>query len=188
MPNYEFSANTPLDGFTRQYANTEVKEVSDIAIVSIAKALDDNGATAQLMQSHYGAQWPEPGKSSSGDKDQSTWLGLAHDQCFALIEDQNGTAYNAALSVFDGSAYCTEQTDSWAILSINGDAAVSALERICPIDLHESAFPASSVTRTVMEHLAVIIYCVGHNHYWLMSPASSAQSFLHAVDTSFANL
>ena len=58
------------------------------------------------------------------------------------------------------------------------------LERLCPLDLHESAFPVGAAQRTVMEHMGAVILREGTDEFLLLSASSSAASFLHAVKTS----
>ena len=48
----------------------------------------------------------------------------------------------------------------------------------------DEAFGDGRVARTVMEHLGVIIHRESDGTYLLMSASSSAESFLHAVETS----
>ena len=86
------------------------------------------------------------------------------------------------------AAYVTDQSDSWAMLRIAGAGARAALERICMLDLDAAAFPEGRVARTVMEHLAAIILRDGPDSFLLMSPRSSARSFLHAVELSVENV
>jgi sarcosine oxidase subunit gamma len=42
--------------------------------------------------------------------------------------------------------------------------------------------------RTVMEHLGVLILRTGDDAFMLLSASSSAKSFLHALETSVANV
>jgi sarcosine oxidase subunit gamma len=70
------------------------------------------------------------------------------------------------------------------MLAIKGEGVYAALERICQLDVSEKTFPVGSVARTQMEHLGVIIIKQENDSFMLMSAASSAENFLHAVVTS----
>ena len=71
---------------------------------------------------------------------------------------------------------------------MSGTGVRVALERICPLDLDDQAFPEGRVARTAMEHLSVIILRDGPDSFLLMSPRSSARSFRHAVELSVENV
>jgi len=186
VANLSLTAESPLNGFEQRFGTTSVAELNNVFLFSVALSLNAE-AGKKAVNAAFGTDWPAPGKISSSSDGKSHLLGLQADQIFALqtdVGDQHSTLAEPTIE----SAYVTDQSDSWAALSINGDRARDALERICPIDLHPNVFGKGSVTRTSMEHLAVIIACVEENHYWLLSPTSSAKSFLHAVETSFNNI
>jgi len=100
---------------------------------------------------------------------------------FPHAEPDAAKRVNAELK---GAAYTTDQTDNWVVLALSGPLALAALERLCPIDLHDSSFPIDSSARTVMEHMGAVICRTGEDSFLLMSASSSAASFLHAVETS----
>ena len=188
MAEFTLQAQTPLREYYNRFGNTSLSELSLTAIYSIGLALNANPALASIKTT-LGVDWPEPGRSVSSADNVYRLLGLQSDQAFVLMSaspTQDGQA--AKLPQLDSAAYVTDQSDSWAGLVIEGENAISALERICPIDLHPTVFGAGHVTRTMMEHLAVIILCEAHNRYLLLSPASSASSFVHTLETSLRNV
>ncbi len=205
MANLQLNAQTALNGYDNRFGNTRLYEISNLSIFSVALSHQRDAALASI-KSALGATWPETGKSTFGDSasngimgstDQTCrLLGMQADQVFALFVPPEA-ARTAASTAASGSVgdipdidhvYITDQSDSWAALALQGDNAVSALERICPLDLHPTSFAPNQVARTVMEHLAVIILCESENHYVLLSPRSSANSFLHAVEQSLRNV
>ncbi|WP_229802146.1 sarcosine oxidase subunit gamma [Paramylibacter ulvae] len=101
------------------------------------------------------------------------------DQWF-IIGDANGIR-----TKFD---YTTDQTDGWVTLEISGENTISALERICPINLHPDQFQIGHAARTAMEHMGCIILRTDTQTFHLFSASSSAESFLHAVETSIKNV
>jgi len=177
-------AESPLKGYDKRFADTSRSEPTALSIYSISLALQANVAMASIEKS-LGAQWPQTGQSTLSGNGTYRLLGLQSDQVFALVASETP---HVGLPELKADAYITDQSDSWAGLELNGPMARRALERVCPIDLHPSVFPADQVTRTSMEHLAVIILCKAENSYLLLSPTSSAQSFLHAIETSLHNV
>lgn len=193
MVDFTLQAQTPLRGYYKQFGDTSVRESSGIAIYSIGLALDSEPALIKIKSS-LGADWPETGSSTNSSDGAYRLLGLQSDQVFVLVSTPSANAEqvnklpNLGKSGLDKCAYITDQSDSWATLQIDGASATLALERMCPIDLHTTVFGIGQVTRTSMEHLAVIILREADNRYLLMSPTSSANSFQHAVETSLRNV
>lgn len=186
MANLTLTAESPLSGFEQRFGATKVAEIDGIFLFSVALSLDSESARS-AVKTTFAADWPAPGKTTESSDGKFRLLGLQNDQIFVIQHDVEGGYSTIAAPTID-SAYTTDQSDSWTGLSINGPDARDALERICPIDLHPDVFSKGSVTRTSMEYLAVIVVCVDKDHYWLLSPTSSAKSFLHAVETSFNNI
>lgn len=140
-------------------------------------------------------------------------FGLQLDQCFLIAEpidpikasnrhgadsdslicDRSGKDMSGSCELFkylqntlNSTAYLTNQSDSWAVLDIDGQLTLPALERLCMLDM--ASFDTGSVARTVMEQLAIIIERSDAEGVRLFSPRSSAGSFLHAVTTSLQNV
>ena len=188
MPNLTLTASPPLDGNHKQFGDTALTEIGDQALVSIAVPLGGADALDSAMTGAYGTTFPAPGSTALSKDGSVRFLGLQPDQCFAMFEFEGNKAIRAVAGALDDKCYCTDQSDSWAILRLSGTLALTALERICPLDLTPTEFPPGNVARTVMEHLGVIILCEDKNRYVLMSPRSSALSFLHAIETSLENV
>lgn len=184
MVNLSLQATSPLNGYDQRIGNTSLKEIANTAIYSIGLALQPDAALASV-RTKLGVEWPVTGHSTINEAANYRLLGLQSDQVFALVI---GAASANGLPELDESAYITDQSDSWVGLVIDGPMSRTALERVCPIDLHPSVFSVGQVTRTTMEHLAAIVLCEAENRFLLLSPASSAQSFLHAIETSLHNV
>lgn len=178
------TACSPLNHYDRRFAATRLKEWANLSIFSIALSHEQSRAKA-LVKETLNLSWPACGTSTLLDDASMRLLGLQSDQVFAVTHDH--TAF-AELEKLSPTAFTTDQSDSWVKLQLVGPKAISALERICPLDLHASVFKTGDVARTVMEHLSVIILCQGPNDYFLLSPTSSAQSFLHALEVSLQNV
>lgn len=197
MANMVLQAQSPLAAYDQQFGQTRLSEHSGVSIHSIALAQSPENALASIA-STLGAAWPDVGHSTSNANHTHRLLGLQKDQVFVLSYANAAVSHSSdehhtndeitQLPTLHDDAYVTDQSDSWAGLVIDGPSARTALERICPIDLHPDAFKVGQVTRTSMEHLAVIILRENEARYLLLSPCSSAHSFLHAVETSLKNV
>lgn len=187
MSNISLTAEYPLKGYARNFGSATVRELQDLSIYSVSQSLQAD-KTIKAVEDTFATNWPKTGHSSVSSSGEFRVLGLQSDQVFVLQQHATGERPSGNEPTLNEHSYVTDQSDSWVGLEVKGPTARAALERICPIDLHPSVFGAGAVTRTSMEHLAAIVLCIDADHYWLLSPTSSAQSFLHAVETSFYNV
>ena len=188
MSDYALSAEPTLCHLRTVIGDTVLEEVTDLGIVSIAIPLGGDVLLAQSLEEGYGASLPKSGVLSVSRDRTAKFLGMAPDQVMALVANAPGDAVDGIRHRLGDAAYFTSQTDNWVILRLSGDLSRSALERICPVDLNATSFRLDNVARTVMEHLSVIILREGEKGFLLLSPRSSATSFLHAVETSIKNV
>ena len=187
MADFILTAEPPLQGHDETFGDTRLFAPANLAIVSIALPLGGEEAAVKAIKSGLGAALPEPGTSVL-TKDDMRLVRLGPDQAFALFTHPTPDAEPHLQDRLKGKAYTTDQTDVWTGLIVAGPAARTALERICPVDLHPDAFSEGAAARTVMEHLGVLIIRTGPDEYLLLSASSSAGSFLHAVETSLKNV
>jgi len=190
------SATSPLGGYAHSFDDTSVSELTERVILSISVPRDGINAINEKLKALWQVSFPETGQCTRINSDKSggklttlALYGLQADQCFLVAE----TAKHSAQAVVDhvyaelGTvAYLTDQSDSWAILDVQGPLALPAMERICMLDLE--SMTSTQVARTMMEHLSVIVEKSGQHHLILYSPRSSAADFLHAVTTSLENV
>ena len=188
MADPALAPRSPLGGYRRTIGGIALAEPAGLALVSAAVPQGGDEDFAAALAGGFGAVRPGTGDSTPGDRHAARVLGMQPDQVFILFEPPDpDRAAETVAAALGSSAYVTDQSDSWAMLTVAGAGVRAALERICPLDLADEAFPAGRVARTVMEYLAVIILRDGTDSFLLMSPRSSARSFLHAVELSVAN-
>lgn len=190
-PGLTLTATSPLGGYSEDIGDLRLEEVTGKALVSAAVPLGKDAAFAKALVKAFEASRPATGSMTTGKKAGQRLLGLQPDQIFILFDEDSshvGRADAMARDALGDAAYVTDQSDSWAMLHLSGASVRMALERICPLDLSDTAFPDGKVARTVMEHLSVIILRDGPDSFLLMSPRSSAKSFLHAVEVSARNI
>lgn len=188
-------AESPLHGYSQRIGDTQVREIVNLNIVSMAVASGKQSLLDDLLREKIGLSWPRAG-TIVRNGDTIALLGLQADQCFMVTRNPDEDQVHASVkptvtalaSLIGNAAYLTDQSDSWAILELEGPSVLQALERICPVDLSATEFDTHSVARTSMEHLSVIVEKPDTDLYRLYSPRSSANSFLHAVTTSLHNI
>lgn len=189
MTELQLKAQSAFSKQPHGFDGIAIAAVEDIAIVSLATPLGGADALASSIQSAFGVATPTVGSSIMTRTNPTRFVRLAQDQMFALFQHPaSGRPLDVMASTLGQAAYLTDQSDSWAALRIHGPKCRAALERICALDLHEDQFPPHSIARTMMEHLSVILICEGTETYLLLSARSSADSFLHAIETSARNV
>ncbi len=175
-----------LDGYSLDLGDVAVAEVTDISIVSIATPLGGGDALASAVQAAWGCALPAPRGTTSSPDGSVTLIFSTPDQTLAILPGVEGLAVSGIAAELGNVGYYTEQTDNWVGLRVFGTKAISALERICPLDT--ALMPVGGAERTVMEHLGVFIMREAEERFLLLSGSSSAKSFLHAVELSMRNV
>lgn len=201
MAEHLLNAQSALGGYSTTYSDTCLKEIDKLQIVSLAvpeNGLADLNTALQLL---WNVSFPGAGEclrpNSVAIEEQTvsaSLLGLQADQCLVVIENNDNSddlsdqhaAMRFLQSTLADKAYLTEQSDSLAVLEMQGSLTLPALERICMLDLYQ--FDSSSVARTLMEHLSVIIEFPAKDCVRLYAPRSMADDFLHAVETSLVHV
>ena len=177
----------PLSGYDQSFDGVTLKAPADLAIVSLALPLGGETAAAKSVKTAYGATLPEIGTSTLSKDGNARLVRLSPDAAFVIFTHATPDAEPHVAKKLKGAAYTTDQTDVWTGLEITGPRARTALERICPIDLHPDSFAIGDAARTTMEHLGTLIVRTGDDTFLLLSGSSSAKSFLHAIETSIHN-
>ena len=184
MPEFQLVSEPLLGGYSQEFGETRIEEVQDLAIVSVACPVGGSKRLHSAVSKAWSIDPPRPGTAVVSDESGVTLMFMAPDMHFALFRNEGPPPVERVAGELGDAAYYTDQSDSWVALRLSGAHSVGALERICPVDVSPGSFPAGSATRTVMEHMGSIVYCESELRYLLLSASSSADSFLHAVETS----
>ncbi|MGI9372359.1 MAG: sarcosine oxidase subunit gamma [Hyphomicrobiales bacterium] len=184
MSEFTLEAKPFLGGYKRDVGGVSLEEVTGLAIVSIAAPRGEETKLKATMKSAYGCVFPAPGAIAHAKDKKTRFVGMSPDQVFALFDHDGADAAEIIGKKLKARGYVTLQSDNWVTLRASGTRVREALERICPVDLNPNAFAIDHAARTVMEHLGVVIMREDKDTFLLLSASSSAQSFLHAVETS----
>ena len=182
MADITLTATPLLGGAIIQIGTNRIRERDDLAIVSIATPLGGEDALAKALKKHWSLDVPEPTRSTNSGNTRAIRSG--QDQMLLVFPHDTPDAEPHVQGKLGGTGYTTDQTDSWVVLEISGPDTMAAMERLCPLDL--VSFEVDDAGRTVMEHMGAFIVKTGDDRFLLMSASSSAQSFLHAVETSYS--
>ncbi|MDE0992197.1 MAG: hypothetical protein OSA23_03290 [Rhodospirillales bacterium] len=191
MFDYKLSPKSPLDGFVLEADGARLREINGFALISIAAPHQGEGALKSVLKNTLGIDLPKPGFSSRSETTPDiTLMSVGHDQWFVRFLETEKSSVEWVADAVGNFAAITDQSDSWTQIELSGISARMSLECVLPVDTDPSVFPEGAVSRTVLEHLGVIVtrqpnaadgggYC-----FLLLSPRSSAKSFLHALTGS----
>jgi len=177
-----------LGGYQRSFGATDLREATDLAIVSLAVPQGDEARCATALDTAYGCAMPDSGRYVVSNDGQTRVIRTAPDQLFVLFPHAAPNARAVVATATGDAFWSTDQTDNWCALELSGPQARAALARICMLNLHPQAFGPDHAARTVMEHMGAMILRSGDDAFLLLSARSSAKSFLHAVETSVTNV
>ena len=170
-----------LAGASLEISGNRIVERDDLAIVSIATPLDGQDALAEALRNGWSLDIPDPTRSTLSGEVRA--IRTSPDQMMLIFPHATPDAEAAVRDRLAGTGYTTDQTESWIVLEVAGPDTLSAMERICPLDL--LSFEIGGTGRTVMEHMGAMAIRTGDDVFLLLSASSSAESFLHAVETSY---
>ena len=183
MADFALEAAPLLGGLDKTIGEGRIVERDDLALVSVAVPLNGDAALKKALKDGWGLDRPAPKQTTNaGD---TTAVSMTADQLMLVFPHATPDANAVVKGKLNGAGYTTDQTDSWVVLEVSGKATLSALERLCPLNLDLDAFPVGASGRTTMEHMGALIVRIGEESFFLMSASSSAASFAHAVELSY---
>ncbi len=177
-----------LWGRERYFGKNYQDIVFDQSIVSIAIQRGKEDLFKNDFNNAFGTPLPEPGTFVYSSDDRILFLWMSPDQIFALFK-REGLYPELKIQEHLGEVgYLSDQTDNWCQIRLTGPQLIQVFERICPLDLDLEQFPVGSCARTTMEHLSSVIVRESEESFLLLSPSSSSESFLEAIEQSFINI
>jgi sarcosine oxidase subunit gamma len=154
------SGHAPLTLLATTLAEGQAAPITSIAPFP-GRMAQANAALAPL-----GLSFPAPNTQSMNGNTRLLWTG--RDQVFLIgAQAPAGLADHAAL---------TDQTDGWAILTLQGPAASDALMRPVPLDLRATAFPVGRTARAPLNHMQAILTRSGPEAFEIMVFRSMART------------
>ncbi len=133
-------------------AGVTVAEVTGLGIASLAVRSGQADALQERIRTALGLDLPGQGKSVASDGARALWTGPGQ----WLIQFSGGRQRVAALARdLEGLAAVVDQSDSRAVLEVNGRHVREALAKGLMIDLHPRAFAVGDTAVTLAGHVGV---------------------------------
>jgi len=167
----------PLGGFEKLWPGFALTEYYEGELVSLSCVLGDEKKFAASFKRVFGKPLPLPNQMVAIKGGFVMWSGQG--QYMLLLSGENIQADSEIAAQLNGTAYASLQSDGWASLDIKGSHVFDVLERFIPLDLRRA--PIHYATRTSAHHIAVIVLKFSETEIQLLTPRSSAQSFLDGL-------
>ncbi len=174
----------PLDGFEKEWSDLTIKEYYIGELVSLACVLGKESAFNTKFKSAFKKDPPKPNEMIEIDGGYAIWSGQG--QYMLLLLGENIHADSYLQEKFKDTAYATLQSDGWASLAVTGHSTFNVLERFIPLDIRGA--PNNFAARTSAHHLAVIVLKFSDAEFQLLTPRSSAHSFLDGLVNTTKNV
>lgn len=174
---FKLTPTLPLSSVEKYWTDFSITEHYVGELVSLACVLDQEAAFTKAFKKAFGTAPPEPNHLAEIKGGFAMWSGQG--QYMLLLNSENIHTDNEVAAKLGGTAYATLQTDGWASLDIKGSRVFDVLERFIPLDLRSA--PINYAARTSAHHIAVIVVKFSDIEIQLLTPRSSAQSFLEGL-------
>ncbi|MDA7967167.1 sarcosine oxidase subunit gamma [Ruegeria sp.] len=163
-------AKSPCDGLLPLTVGTVTLSEEDAGEVhSLAPFKGQDKALSEAMKTAHGMAFPAANRATGKAGARAVWFGPAQ----AMLM---GPAPDAALA---DHAAIVDQSDAWAIVRLEGDAAEAVLARLVPLDLRVAQFKRGHTARSLLFHMTASITRVGENAFQIMVFRSMAESLVH---------
>jgi sarcosine oxidase subunit gamma len=153
-----------------------IERAAPRSIAAIA-AFRDHAALLAALQSEYGAAPPSQTFFQSGPVTLSCLSPGRY-----LASAPRDAALPAHLAhTLAGLAAVTDQSDMWAIFTVDGPQSRDRLARLVPIDLAPGIFRIGALALTRAGHVDVRVWRVGEQSYEVAIARSYAEDLQHAL-------
>ena len=148
----------------------------DVGRLTSLSPFGDASDLSTALEDAHGCAWPKPNRSTGKDGGRCIWFG--RDEALLIgPEPDAGLARIAAV---------VDQSDAWAVVSLEGAGAVEVLARLVPVDLRDTAFKRGHTARTQLMHMNAAITKLGKDHFLIMVFRSMAGTLVHDLKGAMA--
>ncbi|AVO36257.1 sarcosine oxidase subunit gamma [Pukyongiella litopenaei] len=171
----ELIAKTPCDGLLPlQIGGVRLTEVPPAALTLISPWPGRDRALDAVLRAAHDLGLPGPGRATGRSGKRAIWFGRGQ-ILLAGPDPDAALAEHAALS---------DQSDGWAVVDLEGDAAPVVLARLVPVDLRPTVFRRGHTARTQLGQLHVSLTRLGVRRWRIMAFRSMAHTLVHELQTA----
>lgn len=162
-------ATSPCDGLLPvKVGDTILDEVTPDRVTLVSPLVGKKGAVDAALKAEIGVGLPAPNRTTHKDGVRAIWVGP-------------GQALIVGASVSPEGAAVTDQSDAFAMISLEGTLAEAALARLCPIDLRQTQFKNGWTARTMLDLMTCSVTRTGRQAFEIMVFRSMAATAVHEL-------
>ena len=125
-----------------------------------------------------GQELPKVGRSTGKAGSRVIWFGKETYLTQGFLPEASASAHAAV----------SDQSDSWAVVALQGDDAEAVLTRLVPVDLRGKTFKRGHTCRTRVEHMNASITRLGEKSFQIMVFRSMAGTLIHDLEQAMAHV
>lgn len=169
----ELKAQSPLNAMAPlEIGNTRLSEVDLGVLTSLAPFNGKDAALSKALKAAHGMAMPGAGRATGKEGARAIWFGHRL-VLLAGPEPDYGLGKHAA---------CSNQTDGWVSVRLEGADAAAVLARLTPLDLRLDHFKRGYTARTELQHMAVSITRLSETGFLILAFRSMADTFRHDLE------
>ena len=171
----ELVAKSPCAGMASiEFGAARLSEVEMTCLTSLSPRRGQESAFAQVLKAAHGMAFPAPNRATGKEGARVVWFGKGQVMLIGPEPDA-GLLAHAAM---------TDQSDAWAMVRLEGEAAEDVLARLVPIDLRQSVFRRGHAARTMLGHMNVSITRVSDAAFLILGFRSMVGTLVHEIETA----
>lgn len=168
-------ARTPCEGLLPlDIGEMTLSEIVPAHMTSLAPFRGEQERLSDTLKFAHDLSWPAPNRAVSRDGASIVWFGRGQ----AILI---GPRPHASLDVH---AALTDQSDAWAVVRLDGDAAEAVLARLVPVDLRRPAFGPGQTVRSTLMHMMASVTRLADGAFQIMVFRSMAQTLVHDLKSA----
>lgn len=166
-----------LNGFEQESEGLSIVELTAFELISVAVAKGSEAEFKTRFRKALKTNVPNPNQILPAEGGSVIWTG--QNQYLVMLGTSDVSADEKLRQNLAESAYTVLQSDGWACLRLEGSRFYDVMDRFIPLDLRSAA--KDFAARTQAHHISVIVVKLLDGSWLLLTPRSSAQSFLDAL-------
>lgn len=175
----ELFAKTPCEGLLPiTVGDVSLAEDLPMCLTILTARKGRLESCSDLLKSAHGIVMPKPNRATGKAAARAIWFGP--DQAMLSGPAPNWSLQNEATVV--------DQSDAWAVVTLEGVSAEDVLARLVAVDLRATTFKRGHSARTVLGHMAISITRVGEQAFQIMTLRSMAKTLVHDLQRAMESV
>lgn len=171
----ELIAKSPCEGLLPlSIGGVTLSEAAPGVLTSVAPYAGQEPALSVALKDAHGMAFPAPNRTTGRASARMIWLSRGQAMLVGPAPDPALAAHGAL----------TDQSDAWAVVTLEGEGAVDVLARLVPLDLRAGAFKRGHTARTDLMHMMASLTRLGENAFQIMVFRSMAETLVHDLKTA----